>query len=235
MASGGARRLHELVNALLRWPWWAGVAVAALAWAALSGVAAALRPAPGPALLRGSVLLLQWLLPLLCLAASALGAWLRYRRRKNYRDVASEQGHAALERLSWREFEAVVAEFFRRKGFTVEDRGGGEDDGGVDLVAGIGEDRYLVQCKHWRVQRVGVKVVRALCAVAAAEGAAGVFVVTSGSFTDEARRYVEDNRFDIELITGDRLRSMIQGLEASRRTAAAAPDAAPAALPPDGD
>ncbi len=49
--------------------------------------------------------------------------------------------------------------------------------------------------------------------MAAAEGAAGVFVVTSGSFTEEARRFVEENRIDIELITGEQLRRMIRGLD----------------------
>ncbi|MDP3715979.1 MAG: restriction endonuclease, partial [Burkholderiales bacterium] len=45
------------------------------------------------------------------------------------------------------------------------------------------------------------------------EGAAGVFVVTSGSFTEEARRFVAENRIDIELITGGQLRQMIRELE----------------------
>ena len=66
------------------------------------------------------------------------------------------------------------------------------------------------------MQRVGVKVVREICGVAAAENAAGVFVVTSGAFTDEARRFVDENRIDIELIAGDQLRRMIQGLEVAR-------------------
>lgn len=38
-------------------------------------------------------------------------------------------------------------------------------------------------------------------------------MVTSGSLTDEARRFVEQNRIAIELITGERLRQMIRGLD----------------------
>ncbi len=67
--------------------------------------------------------------------------------------------------------------------FAVERRAARTPEAGVDRLAIIGEGRYLVQSKHWRVQRVGVAMVRELCAVAAAEGAAGVFVVNSGSFT----------------------------------------------------
>ena len=80
-------------------------------------------------------------------------------------------------------------------------------------MASIGEHRYLVKCKHWRVQRVGVAVVRDQCRIAETEGAAGIFVVTSSSFTGEARRFVEKNRIAIELITGERLRQMIRGLD----------------------
>jgi len=225
MARGRTHPLELLVDTMARWPWWAGVFAALVSglllqvliyliidggeatpdgpWSAWRTVA--------PGLAQG----LQYLLPLFFLGAAAISGWLDFRRHRNYAAVAGERGRAALELLSWREFENLVGEFFRRKGFRVEQRGGREADGGVDLVASIGEDRYLVQCKHWRMQRVGVKVVREICGVAAAEGAAGVFVVTSGSFTDEARRFVEENRIDIELITGEQLRLMIRGLDAA--------------------
>lgn len=225
MARGRTHPLELLVDTMARWPWWAGV-LAALAsglllqvlrhviisgsGAAPGGPWSAFRAAAG-GLAQG----LQYLLPLFFLGAAVVSAWLDFRRRRNYAAVAGERGRAALELLSWREFENLVGEFFRRKGFNVEQCGGREPDRGVDLVASIGDDRYLVQCKHWRMQRVGVKVVREICGVAAAEGAAGVFVVTSGSFTDEARRFVEENRIDIELITGEQLRLMIRGLENS--------------------
>lgn len=227
MARRRVNLLEELVNAIARMPWWVGVVLALVSWAALHWMATTALPAPsraGPGLqnvaqpfARGLATLLQYVLPSVFLFGAGMSAWFRYRHHRNYLEVSSDHGQAALERLSWREFENLVAEFFRRKGFMVEQRGGRAPDGGVDLVARIGEDRYLVQCKHWRVQRVGVAVVREICGVAAAEGAAGVFVVTSGTFTDEARKFVRENRIDIELISGSRLRQMIQGLETIAR------------------
>jgi len=219
MAGRRKNLIEGIVELITQLPWWAGVAAALLSWMLLYWLLRTPPPLSFPLdevilpVLRSLAMGLQYLLPALFLIAAALSAWLRYRRYKNYVDVAGERGHVALEMLSWREFEQLVGEFFRRKGFSVEWRGGRDPDGGVDVVASIGGDRYLVQCKHWRMQRVGVKVVREICGVAAAEGAAGVFVVTSGSFTDEARRFVEENRIDIELIAGDQLRRMIQGLE----------------------
>jgi restriction system protein len=223
MARRRKNLVEDIVELITQLPWWVGVLAALMAWTVLHALAGMALPS-GPSLvphmvlslLRGLATGLQYLLPVVFLAGAALSAWRRYKQHKNYADVAGERGHVALELLTWREFEHLVGEFFRRKGFNVEQRGGHEPDGGVDLMASIGDDRYLVQCKHWRVQRVGVKVVREICGVAAAEGAAGVFVVTSGTFTDEARRFVEENRIDIELIAGDQLRRMIRGLETAR-------------------
>lgn len=216
MAGRRKHRIGDILELTAQLPWWVGVVAALLSWAALHAASLFVRADASALLpvLRALATGLQYLLPAVFLSAAAWSGWLRYRRYKNYADVAGDRGHVALAQLSWLEFENLVGEFFRRKGFTVEQRGRRAPDGGVDVVASIGEDRYLVQCKHWRMQRVGVKVVREICGVAAAEGAAGVFVVTSGTFTDEARRFVEENRIDIELITGDQLRRMIQGLGA---------------------
>jgi len=215
MARRKINSVEDIVELTAQVPWWAGV-VASLVSCALFGVARMALPGapaldtaiPGAVMpvLRGLTTAGLYLLPLLFLTVAAWSAWLQYKDRKNYADMHSERGRFLLQHLSWREFENLVGEFFRRKGFSVEQRSGRLPEGGVDMVASIGEDRYLVQCKHWRVQRVGVAVVRDLCRVAEAEGAAGIFVVTSGSFTDEARRFVEKNRIAIELITGERLR-----------------------------
>lgn len=223
MARRKINSVEDFVELTAQVPWWVGVAAALVSWIALFGVARLALPGvhavdtamPGAVVpvLRGLTTAGLYLLPLLFLSVAAWSAWLHYKDQKNYADMHSERGRFLLQHLSWREFENLVGEFFRRKGFSVEQRSGRLPEGGVDLVASIGEDRYLVQCKHWRVQRVGVAVVRDLCRVAETEGAAGIFVVTSGSFTDEARRFVEKNRIAIELITGERLRQMIRGLD----------------------
>lgn len=225
MARQGSDLLREIIDIVARLPWWAGVAMTPVSYfvfhqiavmeitaATGSGMVAA---AVIKGLLRGLAAVLQYVLPPVFFAAAVIPAWNRYRQRRNYADVAAERGQDVLEMLSWRDFEYLVGDFFRRKGFNVQHRGDSSPDGGVDLVARIGDDRYLVQCKHWRVQRVGVTVVREICGITAAEGAAGAFVVTSGSFTDEARKFVAENRIAIELITGDQLHRMIRALEES--------------------
>ena len=58
-----------------------------------------------------------------------------------------------------------------------------------DLELHQGSDKYLVQCKQWKVSKVGVATVRELYGVMTAERAVGGFVVASGAFTDDAKAF----------------------------------------------
>lgn len=107
----------------------------------------------------------------------------------------AEDPEAAREQLH--EFEMLVGEAFRRRGYTVEETGGHGADGGVDLVLSKAGQRFLVQCKQWKTSKVGVKLIRELYGVIAAKGAAGGFVVTSGVFTDDAVAFAAGKRIDL--------------------------------------
>ncbi|MCC5453369.1 restriction endonuclease [Rheinheimera sp. UJ51] len=124
-------------------------------------------------------------------------------------DTTSEQD--AFAAISWREFEMLVGQFFREKGYKVRETENGAD-GGVDLHLTASDFKtYLVQCKHWKASKVPVKVVRELYGVMVAEQAAGVFLVTSGQFTDDAQAFAEGK--NIQLIDGRLLVSAIKGRE----------------------
>lgn len=123
---------------------------------------------------------------------------------RNGRDIAS---------ISWQEFEQLVGEGFRQRGFQVSERGGSSPDGGVDLALTKAGKRYLVQCKQWRARQVGVSIIRELCGVMAAEQAEGGYVVTSGHFTREAKEFAGRNR--IEMIDGTQLQQLIEQEPAS--------------------
>jgi restriction system protein len=110
---------------------------------------------------------------------------------------------AELTLMSWRDFERAVGEAFRQRGYTVTGFGGNGRDGGVDLGLMKNGERFLVQCKHWRKQQVGVTVVRELHGVIAALGANGGYVVTGGQFTREALEFARKTK--IQLIDGNAL------------------------------
>ncbi|WP_377160729.1 restriction endonuclease [Roseateles sp. UC29_93] len=160
---------------------------------------------------RGAAGGLQYALPMLLLVASVMSAFRRHARRDLLQASALNQDAAAIDGMTWHQFELLIGEAFRQKGYTVVEIGGNGPDGGVDLVlrkpATNGNETFLVQCKHWKAFKVSVNVVRELYGVMAARGAAGGFVVTSGRFTSEAVVFAEGR--NVELIDGTRLKELL--------------------------
>ena len=66
----------------------------------------------------------------------------------------------ALGEIDWFQFERFCAALLRTEGYEVTRKGGAQPDGGVDLIAVKGNERILVQCKHWRTWTVQEKVIR---------------------------------------------------------------------------
>ena len=150
---------------------------------------------------------LQYLVPLALVIGSGVSYFRRRRQQELHREVASNPNRDALEKMSWREFEGLAAETFRRQGYRVVEHGGNGPDGGVDLELYMGKDKYLVQCKQWKASKVGVATVRELYGVMTADHAVGGFVVASGEFTDEAQNFVEGR--SIKLIATQSLLRLI--------------------------
>lgn len=222
--------LEDVTDFAARFHWSVGLAGAAISFLVLHHLAA---PAPVvtpvtaaqvvsqivPTMIRMASSVLQYLVPLPFLAGALL-SWIRRRRVDRLHDrVAADTDLDALEKMSWREFEALVGEVFRRKGYRVVERGGDGPDGGVDLEAYLERDKYLIQCKQWKTRLVGVAVVRELFGVMTAEQAVGGFVVAAGDFTPDAKAFAQGR--GIELLDSRELRRQIGGFvpPASRSTA----------------
>lgn len=127
-------------------------------------------------------------------------------RREPAVAAALPAGAALIEGMGWHEFERLAAEGFRQRGYAVSETGGG---GGraVDMVLARGTERFLVDCKPWRSNAVGVGPLRELHALMLSRQAAGGFVLSSGVFTPEALRFSEGR--NIHLIDGSRLRDLL--------------------------
>ncbi|MGJ7565262.1 restriction endonuclease [Variovorax sp. GB1R11] len=209
---------EDLMDLMSLLPWWAGVVLAVIAHVLLHKLATpptelALQPGQmGGLIVRsmGAVLagIGQYAVPLICLSGAGVSAWRRHRRRTLISNMAQAKGADALDGMSWREFEMLVGEAFRLQGFSVSETGGGGADGGVDLVISKGTEKFLVQCKQWKAYKVGVDVVRELYGVMAAKGATGGFVVTSGSFSDDAKAFADGR--NVKLVDGHRLFGLIK-------------------------
>lgn len=110
----------------------------------------------------------------------------------------------SARRMDWRQFEFLVAEHFRRQGFSVETNPSKGADGGIDIRISRNGQKGIVQCKHFRTRKCGVSVVREMKGLMAAEGVALGAVACSSGFSRAARRFGQENR--IALITEMTLR-----------------------------
>lgn len=144
------------------------------------------------------------IISLIIIFIAAISAFNAYRKGVL---IDRQKGIGTLREITWQEFEELVGEAYRRKGYTVTQTGGGGADGGVDIVLKRDGEKLLVQCKHWKISKIGVKVVRELYGVIAAEGATGGIVIPSGTFTQEARDFA--NGKTVELLDGSELLNLI--------------------------
>ncbi len=130
------------------------------------------------------------------------------KRRRSITLIDDARSGRDITSMTWQQFEQLVGEGFRQRGFEVTEQGGSRPDGGVDLELKKSGARYLVQCKQWRARQVGVTTIRELCGVMTAESAQGGYVVTSGNFTAEAKEFAHRSR--IELINGTELQRLLK-------------------------
>ncbi len=230
--SGVARKrktstAEDLMDLVAMLPWWAGIALALTSYMVLHSIA--IRPLPAAqnpqqigqlattAIWQGLAIGGQYILPIICLAGAAISAVRKRRRSRLFETTSASSSADALNNMSWREFETLVGEGFRRRGYSVKETGGGGPDGGVDLVLSKDGEKTLVQCKQWKAFKVGVSTVRELYGVMAADGAAAGFVVTSGRFTQEAAAFAAGK--NIHLMDGAALMRLLK--EAKAQTGAA--------------
>jgi restriction system protein len=123
----------------------------------------------------------------------------------------------AIAAMSCRDFERMIGEAFRRRGFHVAGFGMRAVSGAADLALLKSGERFLVHCQHWRKREIGVLAIRELNTALQAVGAQGGYVLTAGSFTREACEFARSTR--IELIGGKKLIGWLRGAGQGGRTA----------------
>jgi restriction system protein len=209
------RKPHPLVE-LARLPWWASAFVASMVFMAARWL--------GPALAAGHPILAP-----LAAAAANYAAWLAgiflipipfalVHAARRRRLAATQPRLDTINALSWQDFEALVAEVYRRKGYGVVERGGPSADGGIDLELRAKRDKIVVQCKRWKTRVVGVDRVRELYGAMTAEGASAAIMVCSGRYTPDAIAFARDK--PIELVAGPELVEMLAGIQLRQESAA---------------
>ncbi|MBK8992969.1 MAG: restriction endonuclease [Gammaproteobacteria bacterium] len=200
-----ARKQESILEVLMQCPWWVSVIVSV---ASYIGLAVALpsvefKSVPFQAMANGIAPMAAYVALIFLIPApiSAFNAW---RKREL---VDRQTGIQSIRALNWKQFEELVAEAYRRTGYTVVENPGKGADGGVDIRLRKDGQLHLVQCKQWQLQKVGVNVVREMLGLMTAESAASAIVICSGIFTQEAKNFAE--RKAIDLVDGAQLESLI--------------------------
>lgn len=151
-----------------------------------------------------------WAVLLMCWIG-ALASFIASAKRKQLLDA--QTGIESLGAMTWQQFEVLVGEAFRRRGYSVEENGLGGADGGIDLILTKDGRRKMVQCKQWRSQQVGVAIVREMWGLANHHRVDGIKIVSLGEYTDDAAAFAKGK--PIELINGAALLDLIDQVKAS--------------------
>jgi restriction system protein len=119
----------------------------------------------------------------------------------------------ALSRVSWREFECLMAQHYRDRGYRVAHVGSGERkkkrfDGGIDLKLYRDGEYAVVQCKHWNVKQVPHNAVHELIGVMHTEKAQRAIFITSGEYTRAALAAAAKIP-QLQIIDGNAVRAML--------------------------
>ena len=209
---------NDLLNIAAKLPWWVNLLFAVLFYVFLHKASLAeiqVFSQPGQIgkvvsiqLFKTFASIGQYLLPFIFVLGALFSFLNRRKREALLAETRQRSKQGLLLNMDWREFEMLVGEAFRQRGFSIKELGGNGKDGGVDIILKKEGDTYLVQCKHWKALKVGVQIVRELYGVMAARGATGGYIVTSGVFTEDAQSFA--NGRNIELIDGKALSHLIK-------------------------
>ncbi|MBN1254661.1 MAG: restriction endonuclease [Deltaproteobacteria bacterium] len=203
------RKSETILNLLAQAPWWVSVSLSLTVYVVLKFIVPAINfknwvfkgfadAAPQLALI----------LAILLLIPAPISFFNSLRKR---RLLDKQKDLNTIRSLPWKEFEELVVEAYRRKGYSVVENYGTGPDGGVDLVLEKDGNLFLVQCKQWRSHKVDVRVVRKMYGVMTAEQANGVVIITSGLFTQEAKNFASDK--PIDLVEGNQLADLIRSVQ----------------------
>lgn len=124
-------------------------------------------------------------------------------------------GHAgdALARLTWQDFEHLLAEHYREDGYVVEHHTPiaslADLSSGLDLRLRRGSETVIVQCKHWDAEEVQLPDINQLLGNMLNEAATKGVFITRGRYSSGAKALMR-RQPRLQLIDGDILRMMLR-------------------------
>lgn len=216
-----ARKNESLLNILALVQWWVFVLLAGTSYVVLKYIIPANDIGPVDSstfawkVFAGAA---RTFAPHIALGLLALGSLSAFNSWRKGKLLDKQESIDSIRNLSWKDFEELVGEAYRRQGYSVTENPGVGPDGGIDLILRRDGELTIVQCKQWRVYKVGVEKVRELYGVQVSENASKSVLITSGFFTQEAKNFAAGK--PIDLIEGSQLLELIKNLQPRKETAA---------------
>lgn len=102
-----------------------------------------------------------------------------------------------------RQFEEIIAELFHNFGFDVEltkpTRDGGRDIIAINEIHDI-QNKYLIECKRYApANKISVSIVQRLYGIKVSEAATKAILVTTSSYTSDARKFASKHIWELDL------------------------------------
>jgi restriction system protein len=212
--SAGDKTFEEIVKMSSLLPWWVSVGVAILLFffipLNISVSGGSFTPNQITGMLVGMFFgaIFKYFVPMALLFGGLTNLLKRGKSAWMFNSINSNGARETLSKLSWKDFEFLISEYFKKQNYKVDLVDAQGADGGIDIKLYKDGELYLVQCKHYKARKVPVQVVRELYGVMTAENAQGGFVITTGKFTKDAVSFAEGK--EIDLIDGNQLEIMLE-------------------------
>ncbi len=202
-----ARKDLNIIEFLSQIPWWFYASISGLAYVLLAFIMPLLEQ-QGSLVNEVHVIFVPAFAPVVALALLAPASFSLLnsgRRKKELHDLQKEI--QAIQTLSHKQFENLVAETYSRIGYLVLEHSAFEEDQGIDLVLRKSTNLHLVRCRNWQSHQIDLDIVKQMYSLMYDRQASGTIIITSGTFTREAHRFAANK--PIELVDGRQLVELI--------------------------
>jgi restriction system protein len=136
-------------------------------------------------------------------------SFLKSNRKKKLHSLREEI--KSIQELSWPQFKEQIAEAYGRAGYLVLENDPFTSDPSIDLVMRKSANLYLLQSRYWRNRKLGLREAKNLFSLMHEKQASGVFLLTTGVFTREARRFAAGR--PINLVDGIQLVELLGSIK----------------------
>lgn len=178
----------NIVDFLAQIPWWISVTISASLYVLLKFVVPYVET-QSTLVNETHISLGPFLAPVVALAflSPITFSLLKSSRKKKLHELRDEI--QSIQNLAWPQFKELVAEAYKRNGYNIMENSAFTADPSVDLVMRKSANLYLVQCRYWQNRKLGLREVKNLFSLMHEKQASGVYLLTTGIFTNEARHY----------------------------------------------